>query len=451
MIVMDTVRYDHLTMWGGNDTTPSLERLCEESIAYNCAFASSPWTTPSHASIFSGLYPWEHNINMFEDHLGSRFCLISEMLSEAGYATLGITNNPWISSSFGFERGFQKFIEVFRKSRPKLLCEKIKKSLFVVDDGADHTNKQIKRFVRRQSKKQPFFVFVNYMEAHQPYYPKRPFHKKYIMDKVWRCVLKNHKYLSSREDIFLGRKELVPEDIEIIQKLYDSEISYLDSKIGELLDYLRQGDIFDQTVVIVASDHGETFGERGIGEGRLVGHHFSLCNNLIKIPLIIKPAGKNSAKQIDTPVSLTCLHGAIKETLLTNEFPELQDVKTNRKNVMASYITPPSFLKRTFKTLSADNELLGPFKKNLRAIFSENGQFKMVKDIDTNDIQLYDLHKDVGETQNLVSQEKYQQILDELKYKLEDDVEQKKEGECDVVKGKADKLIKKQLKDLGYL
>jgi len=448
---MDTVRADRLPMWGGKDTTPYLEKLCEEAIAYNNAIAPAPWTTPSHASIFSGLYPWEHNINMFEDHLGGRFYLISEMLSRAGYATLGITNNPWISSSFGFERGFQEFIEVFRKSRPRLLCDKIKKNLFIIDDGADYTNKHIKKFVQVKCKERPFFVFVNYMEAHQPYYPKRPFHKKYITQGVWRCVLRNNKYLDDREEIFLGRKEIDPEDIGIIKKLYDSEISYLDGKIGELLDFLRQNDLFDETVVIVASDHGETFGETEIGEGRLVGHHFSLCNNLIKIPLIIKPIGNNASKQIEVPVSLTCLHGAIKETLRTNEFPELQNVETSRKNVMASYITPPSYLKRTFKTLSAGNELLGPFKKNLRAIFSEDGRFKIIKDVVKNDIELFDLHEDKVETNNVATQGKYRQILDELGHKLEESSRQEKDVEREVSRGKADGLIRKQLEDLGYL
>ena len=118
LIVMDTVRADHLPGWGyPRKTTRCLDEFSKSAIVFKQAISASPWTLPSHVSMFSGLYPTEHGVLTSRQRTGENVPLIADTLRANGYNTAGFTNNPWASAVYSLDRGFNHFVEVYKEEK----------------------------------------------------------------------------------------------------------------------------------------------------------------------------------------------------------------------------------------------------------------------------------------------------------------------------------------------
>jgi arylsulfatase A-like enzyme len=334
LIVLDSVSASKLSCQGHDrETTPFLDKLAKDNLFFSSTHANSSWTVPVHATLFSGLYPSEHGSGS-----GKRSFKVDTQetlayrLSEAGYETIGFSSNPWVSKEFSYDKGFQEFrdvtppqefstdlnpedfldiddVEGWRKYTKALKqcvsgSKKIEKLLSLLnyklaDDAyanADIVNNKIESWIESRSNSEPFFMFVNYMDAHEPYEPSKE-HIEAIGGKERKVDISWH--LRSIDE------EYTDVEKESINDLYDASLRYLDSKIAELFQMLERKGELDNTTVIVTSDHGKCLGEHGyMGVGTF------LYDELIEVPLIISTADKRS-ENIKQPVDQIDIHNTI--------------------------------------------------------------------------------------------------------------------------------------------
>jgi len=334
-IVLDTVRAGNTTCYGyERNTTPFLKSLADESLFYSHAFSSAPWTTPSHTGMFTGTLSVAHQTDRSNERLTPDLPSLATLLGEAGYRTVGFSNNAHVSPDFDFDRGFDYFqfntesynepldggVPVSRvrsntgdgpwyeqfdealqyirdqngsviKTVGNWIYRKASENGWVghSDRGAASTNEFVRKFLSNLND-QPFFLYLNYMEGHAPYQSPDEFQYRYTDNP-------SVSHWSSQEDYFGQVVDDQEQKINALRDQYDGCISYLDSKIEGLIEILRRKNQFSNSMVVVTSDHGEAFGEWGLYE-----HKAGLYNELTHVPLIINPP-KSESIDISIPVS----------------------------------------------------------------------------------------------------------------------------------------------------
>jgi arylsulfatase A-like enzyme len=358
VLIMDTVRADHCSTWGyRRATTPCLDRLAQTSTVYTQAISPSSWTLPAHVSLFTGLFPSEHGVLTGQDRLEENIPLLAEILQAAGYRTAGFTNNPWASSLYGLDRGFEWFVEMFRGERGSekgLLrknLDRAQRLMFLKDGGAGQTNVRVMEWIKRwnvEGTGAPFFIFVNYMDAHQVYAPKRPFHRGFSGRlRSYPETLRNRNIARDKARVYAGIRRLSADDYVAMVNMYDRAIRYLDFRIGELIGFLEKRRLLDETLLIVTSDHGDNFGEHRLAGVELIGHLFCLYDSLLRVPLLArwpevfeKGRGRTDLVQLTdifrALLSLLSLDGAGPQEWWAGNL--LSEDK--RKFAFAEYVTP---------------------------------------------------------------------------------------------------------------
>ncbi len=307
LIVLDTVRADHLSVYGyDRPTTPVLERMASEGVLFENAFATGPWTIPSHASFFTGLYPGVHRCTHERLWLDRDHLTLAEQLRDRGYVTLGYSNNPLVGRLSKLDAGFDRFVEGW-ELKPSIfvaagLLYWFFPEVFPADAGAATTWRRVDPWLHDLSGSgSPFFIFINYMEAHHPYtrHPEAMVFfssEKRAYERLRRIKIDFHAWS-------VGRGRINAQKSATIKTLYDGEIHYLDSQVGKILDTLEETGLDRNTAVIVMSDHGELFGAHGVW-----GHDRTLYHPLIHVPLIVRfPGTLPKGKRVQEPMSLITL------------------------------------------------------------------------------------------------------------------------------------------------
>jgi arylsulfatase A-like enzyme len=293
-----------------------MERLCSEGLSYADATTAAPWTLPSIASILSGRLPTEHGISndavVWTDGVpaspsrsvaGWEGFWLPEELSERGYATWGASCNSWISVWGGFDRGFDRFLDLHDQARlPQGRVGKwIRRGLRVAGQADHGGRRSALEFHRRlaERSKEPLFAFVNLMEVHSPFNPPRP----YYPYPPWRRPSTLRLSGASKGDrpflmYSLGVAQPPEGYARVIRDLYYSSARYEDALLGSFVTAVE--DRGRPTVVVVVSDHGENLGEHG-----LYGHNTSLAQALLRVPLVVWGHKVDvGSGRIDDPVSL---------------------------------------------------------------------------------------------------------------------------------------------------
>jgi len=277
LIVMDAARADHFSCYGySKKTAPVIDRVAQEGARFSRAVSTSSWTLPAHASLFTGLLPLEHGATRQHDWLIDRIPTLAQLLKTSGYRTAGFSNNPKVDTNQNMHRGFDLFVAIWSDTTVTTTLK---------PHNTEHTNRLVRSFLEAQPE-QPFFVFINYMDVHTPYDPPEPYRSRYL--KPGQEI--TARIDSACRDASLSNREILKlngEEISVVRNIYNGAINYLDAKIGELLDYLREKGDYDNTLVIITSDHGELFGEYG----GYFGHGGLLYRPLVHIPLVIRYPG----------------------------------------------------------------------------------------------------------------------------------------------------------------
>ncbi len=289
LIVMDTVRAQNTGIHGyGRQTTPFLDRLSQSGVQFVQAFSTSNWTLPSHASMFTGR--WHHELSVdWEAPLDDTYPTLAEVLSDQGYLTSGfVANTEYCSYDFGLDRGFVHYEDygisaadvVNSTSLGRLVADNptLRRKMNYFDilgrKNADRINQDFLRWLSR-SDRRPFFSFINYYDAHDPYLPPHPYKNKF--GPTERDVLLIDELMYSEELV-----EIPQTFIQAELDAYDGAIAYIDQTIGSLMDELERMGELENTLVIITSDHGEEFGEHGVYR-----HTNSLYLPTLFVPLTI--------------------------------------------------------------------------------------------------------------------------------------------------------------------
>lgn len=306
VIVLDTLRKDRVSVYNdGVDFTPNLEKFSEDAEVFENAFNHSPWSLPSQVSFLTGMYPWQHGASQENPFVDSSTEMIQEKLEREGYETGAVHNNTYLQPITGAMEGFQhirtpfnygKYLKnIWRYSKSSDILKKFRKKsiLFLSDlntsklmeNSSENSkvSKEASDFIDSNSDRK-FFLYANIVSSHFPYNPPEKYKKRHKVDA-------EVSDLESRPlEYGGGIKEDEREDIE---KLYDAEVELVDSKFGQVIEKLKDENIYEETMIVVFSDHGELLGENG-----KFGHHFSTHENLVKVPLMIKyPEGENSGRK----------------------------------------------------------------------------------------------------------------------------------------------------------
>lgn len=315
LLVLDTVRWKSLSLAGyERRTSPELEEWAAEGVTFTDAIVTSPWTLPSHGAMFTGRYPHELEAG-FKTPLESAHRTLAGTLSELGYATAGfVANRRYASAEFGLHQGFTRYVD-YRISLGQLLISssiwrhilwhpRVQRALNYYDlygrANAARVNQELLNWIDDTDR--PFFAFVNYYDAHDPYLPAEPF-DRYFTDDPRRGRPANLE---------------VKQPAEVIERerdMYDGAIAYLDAQLGALRDSLAARGLLDRTLVIITSDHGEHLGEHG-----MLSHGNSLYSPLLHVPLVLAhrpaiPAGT----RVDRTVTLRDLPATIMQLAVPNE------------------------------------------------------------------------------------------------------------------------------------
>ena len=270
LVSVDTLRADHLGTYGyERDTSPFIDELATGGTVFESAWSPTSWTLPSHTTMLSGQLPVHHGI--IEDHLriADDVPLLQEAFQDAGYATSGAVATLFVSSRFGFDRGFDHFEDFGVKS-------KATNNLSIVD--ADHVFHTTLHWAQEQPAGQPIFAFAHVYDAHYGYDAPPPWNEKFdrppgMMDQRYK---KYFHYLRA------GLPDKAQMDHQIAQ--YDEEIAFTDAMLRELVEAWRASG--RELIVVLTADHGEEFGERGSW-----GHGHTLYPEQLHVPLVVNGPG----------------------------------------------------------------------------------------------------------------------------------------------------------------
>jgi arylsulfatase A-like enzyme len=470
-IVMDTARFD-IAM--DPDVTPNLSNLREDSLTYTQAIANGPWTLPSHTSIFTGARTSKHQTHAGSYVLNDHFDLLPAILQREGYATAAISNNGWISQEFGFDNGFDKFVEnwkileggesLIEVQKESTTIKQIKRLIqklnsrsahrtiinafymkFIdglYDDGAYMTNFRAKQWWKSHLNENKF-LFLNYLEPHLPYTPPNKYIEEFLPQNT---TISDSK--SVNQDPWDHICDVIQKDdseLSLLKSLYSAELRYLDQRIGELVKYLKKNGHYKHTNIVVVGDHGENIGEHG-----LMDHQYCLYDTLLHVPLLIKPAHNSQKVTINDLVELRDLFPTVLELAgIEQQFDD--GISTNsildgsdREYCISEYATPQPSMEALKEKVGEDiSDSVAKYDRSLRSIRSK--EYKLVES-SRGECELFSL-KD-GESEDVSERE--QPRLSELSSLLEDEL-----GSFDYQTHSNGQEMstsaKSRLEDLGYL
>jgi arylsulfatase A-like enzyme len=407
LVVIDTARADRFPFDGyERPTAPALTALAGEGAIYTQAFSPAPWTVPAHASLFTGQYPSLHHTDCGSLRLPDAAVTLAEILRDAGYRTVGYTGNPWVSTTYNFDQGFDTFVETWRNV-PRVS----------EDTGAAQTNEQVLRFLRwrrdsPEASRQPFFLFINYFEPHLPYHPPEPERSRLLRPGADPAAVQRLSRLGHPEEMrfILGVSDLTPRDLAILNDLYDGEIAYVDRRVGEVLALLREQGILDRTVVAIAGDHGEN-----IGDHHMMDHKMSVHDTLLHVPLLLRyPPRVKGGQRIDAPVqlhdlqpTLLALAGVVQPAGATVEAVPLPGTGIDGPRrqagdpIVGEFVGPPVDFLKVMQDLFPKSDL-SRFNRTLIALRS--GDYKITWGSDGRHA-LFNIGEDPGETRDLAALE----------------------------------------------
>jgi arylsulfatase A-like enzyme len=295
LITIDTLRADHLSCYGyERETTPRIDAIARQGMIFKNVVAPSSWTAPSMVSLFTSTYPINHGvIHGLEFQKTRGFCqevfsetlrTLPEVLKDAGYTTFGVSSNHGMTAELGFGRGFDYF-------------------KYVNWQAADVINKIVYAWEDAIRKSDKFFLWVHYIDPHSPYFPQSPWITRYSSETL--DGIRPVSRMPSTELIAGIKKN--PAMLSKVLALYDSEINYVDSHVGDLIERLG---LDRNALLIITADHGEQFMEHDS-----IGHAITLHQEELQVPLIIKFPGVTAAQSIERQASIVDVMPTIVSSL----------------------------------------------------------------------------------------------------------------------------------------
>jgi arylsulfatase A-like enzyme len=443
LVVMDSVSAERLSCYGYHRrTTPRIDEIASESTVYEHAVANSSWTVPTHGTLFTGQYPSEHGAHAEHKHFSvDPEHTLAGRLSATGYRTVGFSTNPWISTDFDYDAGFDEFENIriplpFDSTHPRSLFQRfnpkdsrfrkflqaarwafegnpVTRTINTVHyrrylqsyADADVLNDRVKSWLETNNSERPFFMFLNYMDAHEPYNPLWKYLSEFrdrdcSADISWHLDSLNERYSES--------------EIECINDLYDASLRYLDERIGELYDLLKARGLADETLIVLTADHGKCLGEQDyMGVGTF------LYDELVRIPLIVAVPDRLELSPLSMPVSQVDINHLIRDVA------GIPTPEVNKDGAYSETVAPHQ------EGLSSECQLP---RKGLRRI--DHGGATLVRDVATGETKLKGDPSSTRVDELKQLEQKYVEQLDQAK----------NQGSTEI-----DSKVRDHLTELGYL
>ena len=347
-IVLDTLRRDRLSIYGHpQETSPAFDRFAERGTLFERAIAPAQWTVPSHASMFTGLYPTTHQLTQADGKLSPYVPTLAEILRANGYQTAGFCNNPLVGVlDNGLTRGFTNFYnyagaapnrprDVTRSAVRRAIANRWRKFAMSVSQQFAHNDALFRMSLhplltpiwtrsvnykgntanaiddvidtvkthRNGGSDQPLFTFLNLMGGHMPYRPPQDYIDRFASEiKGDKAAYRFMARFNADAARWASPTDppLSEEERAIIDGFYNAEVAHQDYHLGRLLHYLETSGATDDTMVVIVADHGE-----GHGDHDFFGHSFVVYQELVHVPLAISypehfPTGKRVTTNIST-------------------------------------------------------------------------------------------------------------------------------------------------------
>lgn len=310
LVTMDTTRWDALSLYGGPlNASPNIARLASRATVFDNAWATSPWTLPSHASIFTGLYPSRHGAGVTKLRLVGQFTTLAEVFRRAGYRTAGFAGGEMSASHWGVAQGF----EVYRDPEGH-------------ETRGDRLTGFVEEFLDSHGG-EPFFLFVNYFDPHGLYQAPADFEELFgvaeLRERIEDVPLWGDL---SRGDggawraIISGQAEVTADAVAYLRAAYLAEVAFMDRQIGRLVEWLEQHGLFDAATIVLVADHGEFLGEHGF-----FSHACRLDPELTRVPLVIKWPHQTESNHVDLLVSQVDLFATLA-AMAGRSFPGIDGI-----------------------------------------------------------------------------------------------------------------------------
>lgn len=515
-IVLDTQRADRLGAYGYKpDLTPNLDQFAAQSVLFEQAIAPAQWTVPSHASFFTGLYPTAHQVTQSSHALSPETPHLAEILRDAGYQTVGFCNNPLVGIlNNGFKRGFQTFYNyggafpslpgsASRLPPPlgwltELYTQFLRRISYPVQNFFGRSDlafrlsltswmtpiwsklanfkgqnersvADVTRFLQQREKTQPdkpLFLFLNLMETHLPFWPPGE-----VVDRVLPYFRQSRE---AREIMRTWNREayrwaaplaepLGELESQVLNDMYDAEVAYQDGYLGPLLKLLNGRAHHDNTLTIIAADHGD-----GLGDHQYFGHAFVAYQELVHVPLLLQwPRRFARPQRVATPVSTrrifhTILDAAIPLPEKTNLDParvrnltlaHTINGRDPEQGTAYSEVYPPLNFVQAIE--SRQPHLLAPFRclSVRRAVVQarDEGALKLVH-VDAVPDELFDLTADPLELSNVSSEQpQATAVLHQELERFSNNLNRQRQALTGGENIEIDESLRQQLRALGYI
>jgi arylsulfatase A-like enzyme/tetratricopeptide (TPR) repeat protein len=347
LVTIDTVRADHIGSYGAKDVqTPTIDSLVRDGILFERAISQVPLTWPSHAVILTGTYPFQNGVQDFTGQpLAPQFRSVAQAFKRHGYATGAVISAFVLDRSWGLARGFDFYDDAFSPE------EFQKRDLGLVDRKAGESVTHAINWLKQPTRR-PFFFWLHLYDPHSPYDPPEPYRTQY----------RDH--------------------------LYDGEIAYADHELGRLITWLKSNRLYDRTMIVLLSDHGESLGDHGEKE-----HGFFVYNSTVHVPLIVKPRAGGGIRpgRVARPVETTAVAPAL---LLSAGIKDGIEKQFNSRGLLGGVETekPDSAYSETFYPLNSFGW------SPLHALETSRYHY-----IEAPQPELYDLTSDPAEKTNIIT------------------------------------------------
>jgi len=419
-IVWDTVRADRLGLYGyEKDTTPYLDEWAHGARVFDDCLSAGSSTVPSHGSMFTAELPTRHGAREGHLWLDDRHETIAELLGEKGdYQTYLWSANPHISKAENFTQGFDveehPWDPAWQQRAYEIVTEKLKGDRsselsarfqqqqigpWAIKAAGELAEEGLTDWLAKRDRSRPYFAFLNYMEAHRPLLPPRKYRERMMTPRdVERSYTIDRSWVPLWSYDF-GLHEYSEDELRVMAGTYDAALAELDDLFRSLIEALRASGDLEDTIVVLTADHGEH-----LGEHHLLDHQYSLYQDLIHVPLVLRAEGVVEPGRDSRPVSGVDLYPTLLELagveapsgLHTSAVSLLEPLATRRRvaEVPAVFSEPFPIIRQVYPEFDPT-----PFERRLRTLVQ--GRHKLIWGEDGRH-ELYDLALDPGELANLV-------------------------------------------------
>lgn len=430
IVLWDTVRADRIGCYGyDRDTTPHIDRFADDATLFEYVISPSPWTIPSHASMFTGLFPSAHGADRNNKWLHDDFVTLAETLRDHGYATYMGSANPFASNLDNLAQGFDtaefswddqwkdavdadfqtrtggRFAGPIAEGRRHAAGGRHDASRFAFKDAGAIVNRAFLQWLDDRDSSRPFFAFLNFMEAHAPLNPSYAERARFMTPEQAEASFDLPQKFAVRWAHSFNVRPYSAEAIQTIQALYDASLYRLDTLAGELFAALDTRGLKDRTAIIFVSDHGEN-----LNDHHLLGHEYCVYNSLLRVPLIIRYPKRFPPRRVAHGVQSIDLYPTILELAdLAPPHPnQVQGISlltqldrpAPDRPLISEYRTPPDLgvqlVTNAYPHLFPASEH-ARWKRQLRSIESDGYKFIWAQD---GRYELYNLAVDPAELTN---------------------------------------------------